>query len=115
VVLVHATDPHVLLVGKLPEVGEHTDPGVEVREVDAPELGDARRERGVDLRRIGDVGRERERADLVRDLFRRVAVDVPSATSLRAVPRPMPDPPPVTSATRPFSSMTNPPVGRCDR
>src|SRR4051812_12874592 len=37
---------------------------------------------------------------------------IPSATRRRAAARPIPEPPPVTSATRPLSSMPLPPVAR---
>ena len=110
---VHADRPPV--VGQI-ERADVTGPcdrdaGVEQGEVQAAEILGAPDEGGVDLRGIGHVTRQRHATERVGDLSGRLAVDVEhthlhafGGQPLRTGPAD-PDPPPVTSATRPASSI----------
>ena len=89
---------------------ERLDAGAGDEDLDRTELGADPRERGVDRRAVGDVDLDADgrrtvaRARRPRRRPRRcrssIATRWPSAANWRATPSPMPDAPPVTTATR---------------
>ena len=102
-------DPVPLLGGDVGERVERLDARAGDEDLDRTELGADARERGVDRRAVGDVDLDADRAlaagggtsaAAALPFRSSSATRWPSAASWRATPSPMPEAPPVTTATR---------------